>query len=57
MGRLDRIRFAASLVAVVCAGTAIQLAVPEHLRLLPFILAYASYRVGTLMAARGGRDE
>ena len=56
MSRLDKIRLVASLGAVVCAGTALQLSVAPDLRLMPFILAYAAYRSGTLLTeARLGR--
>ncbi len=50
MSKLDKIRLAASLVAVVCAGTALQLAVDSDLRIIPALLAYAAYRSGTLLA-------
>ncbi len=55
MGRLEKIQLALSLVAVVCAGTALQLGAPPHLRLLPFVLAFSAYRAGCLLiAAKGG---
>ena len=58
MSRRDKIILALSLAAVVCAGTALQITVPADMRLIPFVLAFAAYRAGTLLpsarAAKGG---
>ena len=55
MSRFDKFHLAVSLVCIVCVGTALQLDVSPSYRLLPFVLALASYRAGALLtAARGG---